>query len=631
MDFRSLGLKVGVEIHQQLSTGKLFCECQSEFSEGHHREFVRRLRPTQSEMGEIDRAALEQAERKLHFRYQTVPYSCLVEADEEPPHSANPRAIEASLEMAELLGMTPVDEVHFMRKIVIDGSNTGGFQRTALIATDGRVEVGGKIIVVRTLCLEEDAARKMGEHGSEVVYRLDRLGIPLIELATDPDITTPEEARLVAERLGSLLRATKKVRRGIGTIREDVNISIAGGARVEIKGAQDLRLLHVYVEEEAKRQLALLEMKKALRERGATKVDPEVKDLSASFRGTRSKVLKNELDEKGRVLAIKLAKFGGLLGPTDAGVKRLGSEMAAHARVAGVKGLFHSDELPGYGVTVAEVEDIASTLQVEAGDAFVLIADQEDRARAALSKAVERANAALDGVPEETRDPLPDGQTVYSRPLPGKARMYPETDVPPILIDEKVLESIKLNLPEMPEVKATRLVREFGISKEQADSLMKSGFEDEFELMASQFGNPQVVARIYLNDFPELEKLGQDPSRLGLESMKALLESLRSGKFAKEAIPQILASVLENGHTIDRAVEALGMETIDLESVREACERLVQQRKKFILERGEASLGAVMGIAMKELRGRVDGKVLSGILSEKIRQLLKQAGSQTEQ
>ena len=631
MDYRTLGLKVGIEIHQQLNTGKLFCECESEFSDEHHKEFVRRLRPTQSEMGEIDRAALEQSERKLQFRYQTVPCSCLVEADEEPPHSANPRAIEASLEMAKLLGMTPVDEVHFMRKIVIDGSNTGGFQRTALVAVDGKIDVGGKSIVVRTLCLEEDAARKMAEQNSEVLFRLDRQGIPLIELATDPDITTPEEARLVAEKLGALLRATKKVRRGIGTIREDVNISIAGGARVEIKGAQDLRLLHVYVEEEAKRQLALLEVKKILRDRGAKRADPEVKDLSGLFRDTHCKVLKKALEEKGKILAVKLEKFKGVLGPTEAGVKRLGSEMAAHARVTGVKGLFHSDELPGYGVTVAEVEDVVSALGVEPGDAFFLIADQEDRSRAAIAKAVERANVAIEGVPEETRDPLPDGQTVYSRPLPGKARMYPETDVPPIRIDEKLLESIELNLPEVPEAKTARFVTQFGISKEQAESLIKSGYEDEFELLASQFGNSQVVARIYLNDFPELEKLGHDPSGLGLDTMRVLLDSLKSGRFAKEAIPQILGSVLENSQTVEGAIETLGMETVDLESVKEVCERIVQQRMKFILERGEASLGPVMGIAMKELRGRVDGKVLSEVLSEKIRQLLKQAGPRTGQ
>ena len=623
MDYKVLGLKVGIEIHQQLNTGKLFCECQTEFSDEHHKEFVRHLRPTQSEMGEIDRAALEESERKLHFRYQTVPHSCLVEADEEPPHDANKRAIEATLEMSCLLCMTPVDEIHFMRKIVIDGSNTGGFQRTALVSLRGQVQVAGKNVGVATLCLEEDAARKISEQGSEVTFRLDRLGIPLIEIATDPVITTPEEARLVAERLGSLLRATKKVRRGIGTIREDINISISGGARVEIKGAQDLRLLHVYVEEEVKRQLTLLDAKKKLRDRGAKPADGSVKDLSGLLRDTKCKVLKAALENHGRILGTKLPKFGSLLGPTEDGVKRLGPEMAAHARITGVKGLFHSDELPGYGISVAEVEDIRSAFGVEPEDAFVLVADEEERALAAIAKAVERANAAIEGVPEETRDPLPDGQTVYSRPLPGKERMYPETDVRPILINEKILESIRLNLPELPEAKAARFTKEFSLSKEQAEAIVKVGYEEEFEFLASEFGNPQVVARIYLNTFPELEKAGLDPSKLTVDIMKDLLTNFNGGAFAKEAIPRILSSVLENGHTVTRAIEAMGVEKIDLDAVRELCGRVVKDRESFIRERGEQSLGAVMGIVMKELRGKVDGQIISEILRERIAQLLK--------
>lgn len=623
MDLRTLGLKIGLEIHQQLNTGKLFCDCESELSDDHHREIVRRLRPTQSEMGEIDRAALEESERRLHFRYQTVPHSCLVEADEEPPHSANSRAIGACLEATALMKMSPVDEVHFMRKIVIDGSNTGGFQRTALVAMNGSIEVNGRTIALSTLCLEEDAARKITEHGSEVVYRLDRLGIPLVEIATEPVITSPEEARSVAEHLGMLLRATKKVRRGIGTIREDLNISISGGARTEIKGVQELRLLPVYIEEEVKRQLALLEIKKMLRERGAVRIEPEIMDLSGLLRETRCKVLKAALDAGGRILGARLPKFAGTFGPTESAVKRLGSEMAAHARVAGVRGLFHSDELPGYGLTVAEEEDMRGALSVQPEDGFVIVAEEERRARAAIIKAVERANAAIEGVPEETRDPLPDGHTVYSRPLPGKERMYPETDVPPYVVDEKLFESVRLNLPELPAQTMARFVKEFNLSKEQAEALVKSGYEDEFELLASQFGSPQVVARIYLNTYPELESLGLDPMKLKVDVVKDVLSGIKGGMFAKEAIPQILQSVLENGHEVSRAVEAIGVEKIDLEEVRHVCDRVVREREAFIRERGEKSLGPVMGIVMKELRGRVDGQVISEILREKIRQLLK--------
>jgi len=624
LDYASLGLKVGIEIHQQLNTGKLFCSCRSDLVDEHHREIVRRLRPTQSEMGEIDRAALEEAERKLQFRYQTVPHSCLVEADEEPPHDANKLAIGTSLEMAFLLEMKPVDEIHFMRKIVIDGSNTGGFQRTALIATNGHLEVAGKRFGVSSICLEEDAARKMSEHGSEVTYRLDRLGIPLVEIATYPDISSPEEARVVAARLGALLRATKKVRRGIGTIREDLNISISGGARVEIKGAQDLKMLPVYIEHEVERQLALLDVSQVLKSRNARPVEPDICDLTAVLKGSGCRVLRSAIDGGGKVMGVRLPKYAGTLSLTESGVKRLGAEIAAHARVAGVKGLFHSDELPGYGVAKAEVEEIESALSVGPDDAFVIVADSEEKAMAALTRVVDRANMALRGVPEETRDPLPDGHTVYSRPLPGKERMYPETDVRPILVDEHVVEAVRLNLPELPENKVSRFVKDYGINKEQAEALINGAYEDEFELLSGIVGNPQIVARVYLNTYAELEKSGFDVARISVETMKDLLSELKRGSFSKEAIPEVLTWMLKNDvWDIARASDALGVSSVEASDVEAICERVVKERAEFIKQRGESALGPLMGVVMKELRGKADGKVISEILTEKIGQLLR--------
>jgi glutamyl-tRNA(Gln) amidotransferase subunit E len=623
LDYRTLGLKVGIEVHQQLSTGKMFCECDSNLVDDHEKEFVRRLRPTQSEMGEIDRAALEEAERKLHFRYQSVNCSCLVEADEEPPHDANKLVIETALEMSLLLKSSPVDEIHFMRKMVIDGSNTGGFQRTALIAMGGTMEVGGKHISISSVGIEEDAARKISEKGSEVTFRLDRLGIPLIEIATGPEISTPEEAKQVAMRLGALLRATRKVRRGIGTIREDINISIPGGARVEIKGAQELKLLPVYVDMEVRRQLALLEIKDTLTRRGAVKADPVIVDVSETLKASKCKVVASAIGSGARALAVKLPKFANTLSKTDDGVTRLGAEVAAHARVAGVKGLFHSDELPAYGITASEVDRLSERLGLGPDDAFVLIADDEARARAALLKAAARANAAIDGVPEETRDPLPDGTTVYSRPLPGRHRMYPETDVRPILVNEAVLDSIRLNMPELPEEKVGRFVKDFGISSEQACALIDDALDDEFELLAGSIGNPQVVARIYLQELPELTKGGLDVSVIGVDVVRVVLERLRDGAFAKEAIPEIFAWMIKSDDfDVAHAMDGLGVSRADVDEVRRICDRVVSERVDFIRERGEASLGPLMGIVMKELRGKVDGKIISEVLSERIGQLL---------
>src|SRR5947209_9136501 len=376
MDYRALGLKVGLEIHQQLATHKLFCEDVSALVDtADGQRFRRRLRPTQSELGEVDAAALEEAKRRLTFVYEATPNSCLVEADEEPPHPPNPAALDIALEIALLLNARPVSEVDFMRKIVIDGSNTSGFQRSALVALDGHLETNGKRIGVPTILLEEDAARKLSEAEGEVVYRLDRLGIPLVEIATSPDIETPEEAREVALAFGSLLRATRKVMRGIGTIREDLNVSIKGGSRIEIKGVQELRLISTFVEREVERQRMLLEAAAELKRRGVRSIPAEVHNLSASFKGTQSKVVATALKKGGVVLGWSLPGFAGLL------KDKLGPELAAHARVAGVAGIFHSDELPAYGITPSEVTAARTALRIGEHDAFVLVAEEEEKAR----------------------------------------------------------------------------------------------------------------------------------------------------------------------------------------------------------------------------------------------------------
>src|SRR5437016_2075615 len=386
MDYRGLGLKVGLEIHQQLAAHKLFCEDASvlvDSSDGHR--FRRRLRPTQSELGEVDAAAIEEAKRRLTFVYEATPNSCLVEADEEPPHPPNPEAL---------------------------------------------------------------------------------------------DIETPEEAREVALAFGSLLRATRKVMRGIGTIREDLNVSIKGGSRIEIKGVQELRLISTFVEKEVERQRMLLEAAAELKRRGIRSIPAEVHNLSAAFKGTQSKVVATALKKGGVVLGWSLPGFAGLL------KGKLGPELAAHARVAGVAGILHSDELPAYGITSSEVTAARTALRIGEQDAFVLVAEEEEKARGAIGEMVPRAAAAIEGVPPETREPRPDGTTVYSRPLPGKARMYPETDVPPIRVTRERLDRIREHLPERPDVTEARLAREYAIHEQQTHQLVQEGVDELFELIA---------------------------------------------------------------------------------------------------------------------------------------------------
>ena len=360
LDYYALGLICGIEIHQQLDTAcKLFCGCPTKHREVEESnfEFFRYLRPSRSELGEIDRAALEEVLVTRRFHYKSYDSTCLVEADEEPPREINAEALEISLVIARLLNMKIVDELQTMRKMVIDGSNTSGFQRTGYVGSDGYIETTHGTVGIGILSLEEEAARIIEDGGDSVVYSLDRLGIPLVEIGTAPDIVSPAHAREVASYLGMILRSTGRVKRGLGTIRQDVNVSIKGGARVEIKGVQALNLVDKVVEFEALRQVRLLEIKKELVRRRAS-VDDVVRDVTEIFAKTGSKVLARSIKNGGVVLACRLAGFAGLVGREIQPDRRLGSEMSDRAKRAGVGGIFHTDELPAYGVTPAEVEAV---------------------------------------------------------------------------------------------------------------------------------------------------------------------------------------------------------------------------------------------------------------------------------
>jgi glutamyl-tRNA(Gln) amidotransferase subunit E len=611
----------GIEIHQQLDTKKLFCACDTRLIEEEGAILHRRLRPTQSEMGEVDRAALVQAERRMRFRYQAPrSVSCLVDADEEPPHDADEDAMDITLTLASLMHARVVDEVHFMRKIVIDGSNTAGFQRTALVAVDGFIEVNGKRIVIQSICLEEDAARKVETKGSEVTYRLDRLGIPLIEIATGPDMRTPEEVREVAARLGSMLRATKRVKRGIGTIREDLNISIPGGARVEIKGVQELRLLPLYVEREIERQRGLLTIQHILNERETRPAEIKVVDLTAALKDCRSKVVVNALSKGGKVLGIALPGFEGVMRSAD-GKLRLGAEMAQHAKTRGVQGIFHSDELPAYGITDADVMAIRGTLGLGDGKAFALCADEPSKAEAAIRVVVERANLSMHGVPEETRDPLPDGSTIYSRPLPGASRMYPETDVKPIPIHESRLKDIQARLPEMPEQKVRRFVERYGVHEQQANQIVRDGYEEVFEEISSRFDLAAVAARTLLSTLPELEKEGVDVARLSDDRLREAFQELHQGAFVKEAMPAVLRKMAEGASAKD-AIKSLGLQKVDADEAESIIAAIVQEKEPLVREKGLAAQGPLMAPVMEKLRGKVDGKTASELLKKEISKLL---------
>ncbi|MBR2394890.1 MAG: Glu-tRNA(Gln) amidotransferase subunit GatE [Candidatus Methanomethylophilaceae archaeon] len=618
-DYEMMG---GIEIHQQLDTKKLFCSCDSRLCDDGQGAYYRRLRPTTSETGEIDRAALAQFQRHLGYRYQCCEgTSCLVELDEEPPHDVNAEAMQTALTFSEMLDANIIDEIHFMRKIVVDGSNTSGFQRTALIATDGFVDVGDRKVSILSVCLEEDACRKVESKGDEILYRTDRLGIPLIEVATGPDMRTPEEVMEVAFRLGTLLRATKKVKRGIGTIRQDLNISIPGGARIELKGVGDLKMIPDYVRNEVNRQKMLIRIKQILNDRGVTPVEFEPVDVTEVFATCESKVIKGALDDKGKVIAVRLPGFAGVMNG-DNKTLRLGSEMAGRARTRGVKGIFHSDELPNYGIEQSYVDSLREFLGMTGeNDAFAICAAKEKKAKDALESAVIRANEALVGVPEETRDPLPDGTTKYSRPLPGAARMYPETDVPPTTITDERLQQIRDNMPEFPEQIEKRLVEQYGINAQQARQIVRQSNDELFEKIAQDKAMAPIAATMFLNVFSEMEHDGIDLQVFTDADILGVFDLLRQSRFAKEALPALLRE-MSTGTSAEDAIKKLGLEAVDAGEAAAIIEKIVNERADFVKSKGMAAIGPLMGPVMGALRGKLDGKQANDLLTEAIKKLL---------
>ncbi len=630
--YLELGLMVGLELHQQLDTQrKLFCHCPTIIQEREpDGEFVRRLRPTQSEMGEVDPAALFEFQKQKRFRYEYYNDStCLVEADEEPPHDLCEEAVDICLTIAEFLKSRPVDEIHPMRKIVIDGSNTTGFQRTTIIANGGEVIIGKKRVGIQTICLEEDAARKIAddEKNNMRVYRLDRLGIPLVEVATNPDIRTPTEAQEVALALGLLLRSTGSVKRGLGTIRQDVNVSIKGGAITEIKGFQQLDMLSTLVSLEVQRQEKLLEIRDILKKRGISPKDikPNLFDITVVFDKSESKVIKKSIESNESVYAVILPGFANLLGYEVQPNRRLGTELSDYAKFwGGVGGIFHTDELPRHGIKESEVSSLRKLSHAKEQDAVVFVAGSKEKCRDALEAIVERAREAVKGVPAETRMPLPDGTSKYARPRPGSSRMYPETDVRPVKITDSRLKKIRKNMPETIENREKRFIRDYGLSPDLAYQVTRSQNIDLFEQIIKETGvSPTMVAATLENTVVSLHRDQVPTENLNDNHYLELFNSIANKTISSEAIPTILTFLAKQPKSsIETAIESTGLEMVTSREVEDVIKKLVSERMDFIREQGERSVGGLMGVAMKELGGKADGKTVRELLTKEIQEIL---------
>ena len=622
-------LKVGLEIHQQLDPkNKLFCNCNITDSTRYDFTFKRNLRPTQSEMGSYDQAALFESKKIKTVKYQSSKYSnCLIESDEEPPLMVNREALEIVLTVSLGLHCTIEDELHVMRKIVIDGSNTTGFQRSILVGRNGFFDIDGVRVGVQSICLEEDAARIINEQDrcdEEVnkIYSLDRLGIPLIEIALEPISNSPAFVTNVAQTVGRLLRSTKKVSRGLGSIRQDVNISMNDGSVVEVKGVQQLSQLALVIEYEAKRQDGLNQIAKELRGRNIDESGfmDNVTDVTDLIKRSSSKAVKKILSDNSRFIAFILRGFRGILSFEPYPGIRLGRELGDLVKSYGIGGIFHSDELPNYGISSEDVQSISSELKMEKNDAFVLIGGSTKLLNTVLTELSNRIKRSFSGVVPETRSARLDGVTVFSRPRPGSARMYPETDIPYISIEDNWLKKLSKNIPKPWNLVVDQVCKKYGINKTLAENIFDSRYFSLFEKIISKTSiNPSFVISKLTEDLVSLEREGYDTSILTDEVLFYLFMQLNNSRISKESIPIIFEKLLKKEvNDVDEVIRAFGTERVTEGYVDKTISRIIDENDTVISEKGLDAIGLLMGRCMEILRGKIDGEKVNKKLMTKL-------------
>ena len=619
---KDVGVKVGLEIHQQLATGKkLFCNCAPAESDEYLSHFQRRLRASKSELGEFDPAALfESVKSKTIVYYANPQSSCLVEQDEEPPHQLDCDAQATALIIAAALKSNIFSEIYPMRKTVIDGSNTTGFQRTMLISQGGHYTVNGVQIGIQSICLEEDAAKILGEQDSIKKYSLERLGIPLVEIATEPFSVKASEIKEIAKTLGRILRSTKKVRRGLGSIRQDVNVSIRDGhgAVVEVKGVQQLDQLEKIVEYEAKRQHGLLQISKKLKARDWR---CEKKDITKLFSNCKSNIIQNAIKQDQRIVSILFKNMAGVFGFSPYEDIRLGKEVAELARFLGIGGVFHSDELPNYGIEESDLSNLRNDLLCGKDDAFLILAAPQEKIHTITDHLVLRIQYIKDhGIPIDTRLATPNGETKFLRPRPGAARMYPETDIPPIVITKDELSKAQQSVPKSWNDSIKELESRYKLNPQLAEQIFDSRYIGLFENIVGKIKtNPVFVASVLCSLITNLERSGLDSNLLNDDDIFEIFRLLEQEKIAKESVEIIFHSIMSGqSKSVEEAIQSTSLESINDESLQKIIQNIVDENKEIITNQKERALKPLMGIAMKQLRGKASGKIINDLLLQSI-------------
>ncbi|HLP80173.1 MAG TPA: Glu-tRNA(Gln) amidotransferase subunit GatE [Acidobacteriota bacterium] len=609
INYGQVGLRSGIEIHQQLEGRKLFCQTPTVIrDDAAHYTITRTLRAVVGETGVIDSAAAAEAAKKKIYQYQGYSDTIgLVELDEEPPHNVNPDALTVALQVSQLLHATTTDEIQFMRKTVVDGSNTSGFQRTGLVGRNGYLLTDtNKRISIPTVILEEDSAKKVSAQDDVVTYNLSRLGIPLLEICTGPDMSSAQEVAHVAEKIGLLLRSTGRVKRGIGTIRQDLNVSIRGGNRVEIKGAQDLKLIPTYVDYEIIRQQSLIELAPVIK-KALPLIKPHFVDVSAVFGHTQCALISKALKQNKKVVGLKVPLHSYLGRELQPG-KRLGTDLSDFAKVhAGIGGIIHSDEsMDKYSISIAEVEEVKQSLGfTSADDAFMLIVDSAATCDRAFHAVLERLRLLCAGVPKEVRQPNADGTTTYLRPMPGEARMYPETDVLPVKPDITHIPRV-----ELIDDKAARYVKTMHIPSDRAKMIAKSEESFLFDSLVTTYTNVKpatIVELLFGSTRKEVEKQIGSAIELTSEILQRSLSLVDKGTVPASSLAACVVSLVKQPSISDSALASQFKQMSD--------EQILTIIKSVKDANPGIAGGALMGKVMAACKGQADGKRVGELIA----------------
>ncbi|QEE14525.1 Glu-tRNA(Gln) amidotransferase subunit GatE [Promethearchaeum syntrophicum] len=628
-NYESLGLKIGLEIHQQLdSKKKLFCNCPNELQGTRAPDFtiLRKQRPVLGEEGKFDKGMLVEFLKKGSIVYEGYyDCTCTYELDETPPFHYDEECLDITLEICALFKMEIIREAHVCRKNYVDGSVPAGFQRTMEIGQNGKLLLKtGKEIGIENIFLEEDAARRIKTEGKTSYFRVDRLGVPLNEITTAPEIHTPEEAKDAAYRIGLLLRSANKVKRVIGSTRQDINISIKGGERIEIKGVQKLDWIPLLVNFECQRQLSLIEIKKNLKKKNlkSSVIKKETKDLSKFFKNTPCRFVKKGIKNGQKLIAMKIPGFKGIYGKELNPKRRFGTEVAEKIKIlTGLQGLIHSDEdLQGkYKFTEKEIKKIKAELKIEENDLFILLLAKGRPLDDALDIIIERTKQAFNGVPEETRRAQDDGTHIFLRELGGGKRLYPDTDTQSFIISEERIQKINQSIGAYPWDIIDEYSKKYKLSGELFENLIMTGKLQLFDKLIKILpDNPTLVIRTITDMLKVLHRENRNIKQLTEKHFSTLLKGLKKGVIAKEALESILRIWIDFPElTLEKAKKKAGITSFDLKNLDEIIQDIIDKNIDLIKTRGKGATGPLMGDVMKKIgRGVVDGKILSSKLQE---------------